>query len=659
MSNKNHNSKGFSDEKHKPIKKEKQNSCLPKISELIYQRIESEIRKGNWRDAYKIYSDIYKDSVLSAKNKEIRTQHLLISGLKEASLGNTSLAISHQLEILSFDEENRFAFRNLAILLKQLGLPKDAISFAEKYLGVNPDCSQGWNTYGTLMAEIGLHEKAISSYKKALKIDPLSPEANCNLAGEYHLLAKIDMAYAYSTKSVALQPERHDLWQDHLTQLRRVCDFDRLEKIDWWGVISKCDIHNLQTAFLQLLVNSEHMKDQKAFLDTVVKWSKKITSLQDPETITFQQLKSRNPKASETFSIGLVSSDFKDHSVARFIWPLFKFLDKSEYQLFCYSTQPSNDEWTQKFKSNSNKFIDISSCSLNDIRTQIINDEIDILIDLTGFTKGSKTKLFSMRCAPMQMSWLGFPGTVGLKNMDYIFTDNYLAPLDHSLITEQPLITEGTTVCFTEMPEITITDILPSEKRGYITFGTLNNPYKFTRACIKRWAQIMADIEDSKFLFVRREFESYFLRENIKKEFAKYGIKDSRIYFLNNRKAQRHYLDTYNEIDISLDTYPVTGGTTTTDALWMGVPVICLEGINIHQRVCSAILRHANHPEWICQKEEHYSKLAVEVAQNKELRARLRKQLRRDLKASKLCDEKQFATDFSKAIQIGYRNLMN
>ena len=157
----------------------------------------------------------------------------------------------------------------------------------------------------------------------------------------------------------------------------------------------------------------------------------------------------------------------------------------------------------------------------------------------------------------------------------------------------------------------------------------------------------MQRIPNAHFLFVRREFESYYLRKNILNEFKQNGIESDRIHFYNNRKANRHYLDCYNELDFTLDTYPVTGGTTTTDALWMGVPVVGLEGSNVHQRVCSAILHHAGHPEWIAKTDDEFVEIAVKLANNQKDRIALRQSLRDEVRNSLLCDTKQFAKDFA------------
>jgi predicted O-linked N-acetylglucosamine transferase (SPINDLY family) len=215
--------------------------------------------------------------------------------------------------------------------------------------------------------------------------------------------------------------------------------------------------------------------------------------------------------------------------------------------------------------------------------------------------------------------------------MDYLFLDRHLVPADPSLIREQPLISPGTTVCFSQIDEVPITPDIPELVRGHLTVGTLNNSYKLTRSTIARWARVLQALPTAQFLFVRREFQSYWLRDNVLNEFSRNGIARERIHFFNNRLAGRHYLDCYNEIDFTLDTFPVTGGTTTTDALWMGVPVVALQGENVHQRVCSAILHHAGHPEWIATNDDQFMQIALDLAADQPRRIQLRQALREEL----------------------------
>jgi predicted O-linked N-acetylglucosamine transferase (SPINDLY family) len=447
---------------------------------------------------------------------------------------------------------------------------------------------------------------------------------------------------------VQLAPDRDGILLDYMTQLRRVCAFDRLDRINWWSLFQRIPPDSISSVFLQVLVLTETLEDQHRLLELVNHWGN-----------CQRALAGTNSKGNELklptdsnipLRVGFISADFRDHSVARFIWPLFEHLSPKQFLLYGYSTYTIQDEWRQRFNEKAAGMRDVGHCSPLELQKSIQNDGIHILFDLTGFTRGSRTGQIAWRSSPVQISWLGYPGSSGLPEMDYLFLDRYLTPPDLSLIRERPLVSPGTTVCFSQIDEVAITPTIPELVRGYLTIGSLNNSYKITRPTIARWASVLAKLPSAHFLFVRREFQSHYLRENIATEFERNGINRDRIHFFNNSLARRHYLDCYNEIDISLDTYPVTGGTTTTDALWMGVPVVGLEGPNVHQRVCSAILHHAGHPEWVAHKEEEFVRIALDLASDQRLRIELRQSLRQQLKASKLCDTKQFAIDFGQSL---------
>ncbi len=548
-------------------------------------------------------------------------------------------------ELLALEPKHLMGLRNLSLLLKRSGQNKDALHFINQCIKINPNCSDTQNTLGTILADLGQNNDAIQAFKKSLTINPSNSNACNNLANQYHLNAQIDQAFIYSSLAVNLECKRPTLWLDHLTHLRRVCDHERLEKINWWEVINNIPQAFISSSFLQVLTLSENIEQQLQLRRTVERWGQE--QLKKAEEQPLKPFK--NPILSEEtpLQIGFISADFRDHSVARFIWPLFEHLDREKFSLNCYSTFQEHDSWRARFEASTNRLREVHDLSPQQLSEIIRGDGIHVLFDLTGFTNGSRTGSLAWRAAPAQVSWLGFPGTSGLETMDYLFLDQYLAPTHSELITEKALISDGTTVCFTEIAPVPITPTIPELNRGFLTFGTLNNTYKMTRKTIQRWASILSELPNSQFLFVRREFESYLLRQNIIKEFEGEGINSERIHFYNNRKENRHYLDCYNEIDITLDTFPVTGGTTTTDALWMGVPVVGLQGPNIHQRVCSAILHHAGHPEWIAHTDEEFKQIALTLAENQAMRINLRQSLREEIKRSPLCNSKKFAQDFS------------
>jgi len=579
------------------------------------------------------------------KPSAARIQQLFQAAASSAQANRNQESIALHCQLLGADPRHTSGLRNGAIVLRRLKATSTAERWMQRYLSLKPNCKHGLNTYGTVLTELGRHGEAIAAFQKVLKLDPDYADANSNLANEHHLLAQIDPAYYYSSRSVFLAPDRIDLLTDHLTQLRRVCSFHKLDQIDWWAVLERVPRESISSVFLQALVLAEQPEDQAKLLQLVNHWGDHQAAIAARQPGPAAVPLSLQP--GQPLRIGFISADFRDHSVARFIWPLFEHLHRSRFELYAYSTYRMNDAWRQRFEQSANAIRDVGHCSPLELQRIIQADQIHVLFDLTGFTRGSRTGLLAWRSAPVQVSWLGYPGSSGLPQMDYLFLDRHLTPADPSLIREQALISPGTTVCFSEIPAIPITPIIPELKRGFLTLGTLNNSYKITRNTMQRWAAVLSALPTAQFLFVRREFESHHLRTNILEEFSRLGIDPQRIHFFNNRRANRHYLDCYNEIDVTLDTFPVTGGTTTTDALWMGVPVVALQGPNVHQRVCSAILHHAGHPEWIASNDEQFLEIALQLAADQPTRIRLRQTLRQELQASLLCNTRQFAADFA------------
>ena len=568
-----------------------------------------------------------------------------------ATLGNKSQykdAVKLTCMLLGNNNKHATSLRNMAILLKRTGHKVEGLHFIDRYLEINTDCVHGLNTKGTLYTDLGKHKEAIKWYLKCLQIDESYPYANSNLANEYHICAAIDYSVIYGSKAFHAKPDDIQITLDYLTFLRRSCNFKLIDKINWWNVAKQANPDQLRNIFLQYLTLAEDLEDQYKLKEVAEKWGSFYDNTSKHE-LAIQASKTKSKES--TIRIGFVSPDFRDHSVARFIWPLFERANQYNVKLFCFSCYNEEDSWREKFEKAAEAFIDISSYNPIEIEKTIKNLEIDVLFDISGFTKGSKISIFGRRMAPVQVAWLGYPGTTGLSNMDFVFVDKYLKPERDDLLKEQCLVTRGTSVCFNSMDPIEITPIIPEEERGFVTFGSLNNSYKFNENTVKRWSAVMKEVENSNFLFVRREFESHFLRENIIECFEINGIDRSRIHFLNKRKIGRNYLDCYNEIDICLDTFPVTGGTTTVDSLWMGVPVVTLEGANIHQRVGAAIIRHAKHPEWIARTSTEYIQIAVELSKDISLRKRLRKGLREEMLSTLLCNEQEFARNFFEAVE--------
>jgi predicted O-linked N-acetylglucosamine transferase (SPINDLY family) len=241
-----------------------------------------------------------------------------------------------------------------------------------------------------------------------------------------------------------------------------------------------------------------------------------------------------------------------------------------------------------------------------------------------------------------------------MKSIDHVVVDRFINPPRPELFVERPLVMPNGWLCFAQDEFFASQDVLetlPLERNGRLTFGTLNAPYKFSKHMVAAWARIMCAVPDSRLLFVRAEARSAAFVRNLSQEFERNGVARDRIEFFDNVAAEIPHLQAYNDIDMSLDTFPLTGGTTTVEALWMGVPVVSLVGESMHQRISYSALMHCGLPELCTFDEDGFVATAVALAQDRERLAAYRRTIRQKMLASPLCDGPGFAHDFMAAME--------
>jgi len=280
-----------------------------------------------------------------------------------------------------------------------------------------------------------------------------------------------------------------------------------------------------------------------------------------------------------------------------------------------------------------------------DAAQMIADDQLDMLIELGGTTHMNKLVVMAFKPAPLQASWLGYPHSAGLTSIDHFILDPFVVPEDRTLLIEEPLLMPKSWIAMGELafPQRPITPGTPESRKGYLTYGTANNPYKYSKAMVQTWAKIVAATPDAQFLFVRPEAGSPTFRAHIEAIFEGEGVSKDRVRFESIRGAHMPF---YNEIDISLDTFPQTGGTTTCESLFMGVPVISLVGPTVFERLSYSILNNAGLGDLCTFSREEFMQTALRLAADAPRRAKLRHELREMLKQSPLGQTKAFAEDF-------------
>ena len=361
----------------------------------------------------------------------------------------------------------------------------------------------------------------------------------------------------------------------------------------------------------------------------------------------------RTPSSAKSkIRVGIMSSDLRDHPVSYFALPLIENYDRDRFEVYCYSFFTGREDGLQKKITESVDAFRWWPHKPNfDVAQGIADDHLDILFELGGPTDMNKIQVMAYKAAPVQASWLGYAHSMGLSAIDYILVDPFLKPDDPRMLIEKPFEVLETWVSLGRVrfhDDPAITKDIPQTRNGFLTFGTMNNPSKYTPELIATWAEIMTQVPQSRFLFVRPEGDVPAFRANMAREFAKHGITENRLAYTPIRGKN---LPHYNDIDIALDTFPHVGGTTTCETLWMGVPVVTLVGPAFFERLSYSNLNNAGLGDLCAFTREEYIAKTIALAEDKKRRELLRNTLRAQIRSKPLGQTERFAQNFYNKIE--------
>jgi predicted O-linked N-acetylglucosamine transferase (SPINDLY family) len=389
-------------------------------------------------------------------------------------------------------------------------------------------------------------------------------------------------------------------------------------------------------------------QDRRELVEAHRAWGRQIEA-----AVARQSLRQPAPQTGprNKIRVGFLSSDLRNHPVSYFALPLFEHSDRSNFELFCYSFYPGDADPVASFIAQKvAAFRPLAQVPNREVAQRITDDRLDILFELGGSTRFNRVELMAYKAAPVQVSWLGYPHSAGLESIDRILVDPWVKPADPALLIEQPFQMPESWVClgrlgFREEP---IEPGLPSDRREVVTFGTMNNPYKYSPALFALWADVLRRVPGSRFLFVRPECGAASFRANVTRLFDSHGVAPQRIEFERVRGA---HLRHYNRIDVALDTAPHTGGTTTCETLWMGVPVVTLVGEAFFERLSSSNLNNAGLGDLCAASTEEYVDIAVSLAADVSRRRELRQNLRGNIRGGPLGDTVRWVRHFETEIE--------
>jgi protein O-GlcNAc transferase len=506
------------------------------------------------------------------------------------------------------------AYNNLAAVLNEMGLPQESISASRHAIELRPYFAEAHNNLGSVLEEIGELDDAITSLRQAVALGPNYDQAHYNLGNALKSTGRVGEAISAYRRAIAIRPSFVEAHTNLVYAMHFHPDYDAraiFEELRRW--------------------NHQHAEPFKQWI----------------------QAHDNDRKLNRRLRIGYVSPNFKEHPVGRFLLPLFANHDKTHFEIFAYSQVSDSDKLTQTLRSHADHWHETTGMKDSKLAERIRADHIDILVDLTLHMAGSRLQMFAAKPAPVQLSWLAYCSTTGLDAVDYRLSDPYLDPLDanDSNYSERTIRLPETYWCYqpVQSAELLLPSPLPALSNNYITFGSLNNLAKVSDPALASWMQILRSVPNSRLLLHappgnhRRQ-----MLEHIEKE----GIDAARIQFASKLPV-RDYLKLYQQIDIALDTFPYAGGTTTCDALWMGVPVVSLTGATAVGRGGCSILSNLGLSELVARSEQLYVEIAIQLAEDLPRLREIRSTLRQRMEKSPLMDAQRYA----RCIEAAYRQM--
>ena len=374
----------------------------------------------------------------------------------------------------------------------------------------------------------------------------------------------------------------------------------------------------------------------------------KLTIYPSKELVALKQSKNKKIR------LAFISSDIRSkHSISYFLKSAIANCSNDKFQIYMYHNHTMEDDTTKEFENYFFKSTRISKLNDQEAINTIRKDEIDIIIDLNGFSSNHRLVLFKNRLAPIQISWCGYLNTMGIKEMDYIIVDkNLISPHEENLYSEKIIYLPNIWNCHSGYDFERLENEMPFKKNNFITFGSFNNFLKINDSVIEVWASILKKVKNSK--LVLKTSNSISL-ETYKKKFEEYDVASS-VNFLNYSKGFNEHLNKYKQIDIALDTFPWTGVTTTFEAIWMNVPVIVMNGFNFSSRCGASINKNLKLPSLIAENKQDYVDKAVSLAVDQQKLQNIRSDLFNNALNTPLFDQKKFSDDFFQSLEKIYKS---
>ena len=607
----------------------------------------------------------------------------LIASLAERlrATGRLDEAIERHREALALAPDHRHALEGLARALAEAGRLEDALAVAERFRRAAPDVAAGHALTGELLALLRRHDAAILALIRAVELAPERQDWWRNLARVCLTAMNLEVLERAARHLLALDPADAEA-KVHLANARFRRDaFGEvralLEIVPALGLVGA----NAQNLLGVTLARQGRIEAGLATLEQVPALAPEAAELQMNRLLHLNYDPERSPAAlkhehlawAERFAVplgglppgcpqdrdpdrrlrvGYLSPDLRRHSVAYFIAPLLLAHDRQEVEAICYASVLRPDAYSDELRAMADGWVDVHQLDDAALAARIRADRIDVLVELAGHTRDSRLLACAHRPAPVQIGYIGYPGSTGVAAIDYRISDDIADPDGFDEHYRESLIRlPRCFLAYATPRHAAEIGPPPLQRNGYVTFGSFNNLAKVNRRVIALWAEILHRVEGARLVLKSAGTGDLETRATLETAFATAGVGPERLRILPPAAEAQDHLALYNEIDVALDPFPYNGTTTTCEALWMGVPVITLAGDRHAGRVGASLLGAIGFAAGVAATPEDYVLTARLLACQPELLATARRNLRADMARSPLCDHPGHA----RAVEEGYR----
>jgi len=600
-------------------------------------------------------------------------------GMVLGDLGRLEEAVQSFRRALAIQPHFPHAHHNLGIALMELRQPEEAEQCHRKALALAPHFAVIHNDLGDALAALGRWEEAEQSYRQALALEPALALAHVGIGNVLRQRAQLkeaedsyrealkfapNLARAHSNLGLTLfelaRPEEAEqcyvqalalepaLYSAHANFAHVLMGLGRLEEAERSYRRALALKPTLAAAHSNLALLLNHMPGRTA-AEIYAEHCEFGRRFRQSDPVRPYR---NTPLPERRLRIGYVSADLRHHSVAFFIGPILSQYDKRAWEVICYYNCPRSDATTQRLKSHADRWHDVFGLKDDALADLIREDAIDILVDLSGHTGNNRLLTFARKPAPVQVTWLGYLNTTGLEAMDWRITDARATPegLFDSLHSEKLLRLPDSQWCYEPPDRCPAVVPPPSAHADLCTFGAFSTPAKINAQVIEVWSRLLRSVPRSRLLIVANGLTS--IPTDYRERFTRQGIDQKRLDLVPS-KAFDDYLALHGSVDVILDTFPYTGGTTTCHALWMGVPVVSLVGDTATSRGGASLLSSVGLPELVAETPDQYLDIAAAHARDPQRLASLRATLRERMRSSALTD----AVRFTRHLENAYRTM--